>query len=85
MTSSDKLVGLIGCGRIAGHHARSISEVNGAKLAAVCDLVEERAATYGQEFNVPWYTNYRQMFLDCPDLEIVSINTPSGMHFEHGM
>ncbi len=85
MTSSDKLVGLIGCGRIAGHHARSISEVNGAKLAAVCDLVEERAATYGREFNVPWYTNYRKMFLDCPDLEIVSINTPSGMHFEHGM
>jgi predicted dehydrogenase len=25
------------------------------------------------------------MFLDCPDLDIVSINTPSGMHFEHGM
>ena len=31
-------ISLIGCGRIAGHHCRSIDAVDGIELAAVCDL-----------------------------------------------
>ena len=31
-------VALVGCGRIAGHHIRSIGAVDGIELGAVCDL-----------------------------------------------
>ncbi len=77
--------GIIGCGRIAGHHCRSIRDVPGVELVAVCDLVEDKAAAYGAEFSVPFYTDYRRMLDAHPEINTVAVITPSGMHFEHGM
>lgn len=76
-------VAVIGCGRVAGHHCSSIAEVDGIKLSAVCDLVEDKASSYGKKFNVPFFTNYHQMFKELPQINTVAIVTPSGMHFEH--
>ncbi|MBX9634948.1 MAG: Gfo/Idh/MocA family oxidoreductase [Magnetospirillum sp.] len=76
-------VALIGCGRIAGHHARSIRATDGVELAAVCDLDADKARAYGEEFGVPWYRDYRQMFAERPEISVVAVITPSGMHFEH--
>jgi len=76
---------LIGCGRIAGHHCQAISEVDGVELAAVCDLVEEKAGAYGDQFKVPFFTNYHAMLNEIPGIDVVAIITPSGMHFEHAM
>jgi len=78
-------VALIGCGRIAGHHARAIRETNGLNLVAVSDLNLELANRYSSEFGVPAYANYRHMLRNHPEIEIVSVMTPSGMHFEHAM
>ncbi len=78
-------VALIGCGRIAGHHCRSIQLVDGIALVAVCDLVEERAKSYGQQYHVPWYTNYHEMLIEVPEILLVAVITPSGMHYEHAM
>lgn len=84
---SDKAiqVAVIGCGRVAGHHCRSIVGADGVALAAVCDLVEERAADYGKKFNVPYFLSYREMFRVLPQINTVAVVTPSGMHFEHAM
>ncbi len=76
-------VAIIGCGRISGHHCRSIAKLKAVKLSAVCDLVEEKAKAYGTEFQVPYFTNYRKMFRDIPEIQVVAVVTPSGMHFEH--
>lgn len=76
-------VAVIGCGRVSGHHCRSIGVTPGISLAAVCDLVEEKAAAYGREFNVPYFTNYHDMFRRIPSINTVAVVTPSGMHFEH--
>jgi predicted dehydrogenase len=78
-------VALIGCGRIAGHHARSIAATEGVALAAVCDLDSAKAEAYAAEFGVPAYTDYRAMLRDHPDITIVAVITPSGMHYEHGL
>lgn len=77
-------VALIGCGRIAGHHARSIRQL-GISLAAVCDLDEAKCRAYGEEFGVPYYTDYRKMLSAHPEINTVSVITPSGMHGEHAM
>lgn len=81
----DKIIrfAIIGCGRVAGHHSHSIDKIPQAKMAAFCDLVEERAAFLAKETNVPYYTNYHEMFNKHPEIDIVCIATPSGMHFEH--
>lgn len=76
-------VALIGCGRVAGHHCISIANTQGTRLVAVCDLVEEKAKAYADEYAVDSYTDYHQMLAEHPEIDIVSIITPSGMHAEH--
>ncbi|MBI5162510.1 MAG: Gfo/Idh/MocA family oxidoreductase [Magnetospirillum sp.] len=76
-------VALVGCGRIAGHHARSIAAAKGVALAAVCDLDAAKADSYAREFGVPAFTDYRRMLEAHPEIELVAVITPSGMHHEH--
>jgi UDP-N-acetyl-2-amino-2-deoxyglucuronate dehydrogenase len=76
-------IALIGCGRIAGHHCRNIVSIPGLKLSAVCDLEIDKAQNYGKEFKVAYYSNYHEMLKKHPEVDVVSIITPSGMHYEH--
>ena len=85
MTPNQINVALIGCGRIAGHHINSIGAVEGVNLAAVCDLDAAKARPYGEDHDVPWYTNYRTMLAENPGVDTVAIITPSGMHHEHAL
>jgi len=79
------VVAVIGCGRIADHHCRSMSNIDNIRLAAICDLVKEKAIQFSNDYSVPWYTNYRKMLKEHPDINTVAIVTPSGMHYEHSM
>ncbi len=83
MSASEIGVGLIGCGRIAGHHARAVQQTEGLRLVAACDLNIEPAAHYGEEFGISSYTNYREMLIAHPEIRVVAVMTPSGMHYEH--
>jgi hypothetical protein len=76
-------VALVGCGRISRNHLEAIERVEGLELAAVCDVVEERARTAGEGAGVPWYTSYEAMLAEAP-CEAVAICTPSGLHPQHG-
>jgi UDP-N-acetyl-2-amino-2-deoxyglucuronate dehydrogenase len=76
-------VAIIGCGRVSGHHCRSIVQTAGAELVAVCDLVLDKADLYRQQFGTRPYTNYHQMLIENPQINTVAIVTPSGMHYEH--
>lgn len=78
-------VAIIGCGRISGHHCRSIIETKGVELIAVCDLDSEKANAYNQTFGVKAYIDYHDMLLENPEIDTVAIVTPSGMHYEHAL
>ena len=78
-------VGIVGCGRISGHHCRSIKSVDGLEIVAVSDLIIEKAEAYGVEFEIPFFTSYRNMLEELPEIDIVVVATPSGMHFEHSL
>lgn len=71
--------GLIGCGRVAPRHAQSLSELPGARLVAVADVNESRAAHFAKEYQCEMHTDYRRV-LERRDVDAVSICTPSGMH-----
>ncbi|MBI5032981.1 MAG: Gfo/Idh/MocA family oxidoreductase [Chloroflexi bacterium] len=75
---------LIGCGRISKNHVGPLTEIPGAELVAVCDLVPERAQVWSKKFGIPSYTNYHTM-LTHEQIDVVSILTPSGMHPFHAM
>lgn len=78
-------IGVIGCGRISGHHCRSIVATESVDLVAVCDLVPEKAEIYQKEFGARAYDNYHQMLIENPEIDTVAIVTPSGMHYEHAL
>jgi UDP-N-acetyl-2-amino-2-deoxyglucuronate dehydrogenase len=76
-------ISIIGCGRIAGHHCKNIVATPGLKLAGVCDLDVEKARNYGTHYGVPFYSDYHEMLTRHPEIQVVVVATPSGMHFEH--
>jgi UDP-N-acetyl-2-amino-2-deoxyglucuronate dehydrogenase len=78
-------VALIGCGRVSGHHCRSIIQTDGVQLVAVCDLILEKAEIYRQQFAAKAYDNYHRMLIENPHIDAVAIITPSGMHYEHAL
>lgn len=78
-------VAVIGCGRIAGHHCKNIKSNPEFNLVAVCDLNEERMSVYAKEYSTLGYKNYRTMLSKHPEIDLVAIITPSGMHYEHSL
>ena len=75
---------LVGCGRIAKRHAELLgkNQIAGAELAAVCDILEERAATTAELFNVPGFIDMHRMMREI-DIDVVVVLTESGHHARH--
>jgi len=74
---------VVGLGMGAGH-ARDIYDLEGARLVAVCDLDEERLKAVGSKFKAKRYKSFARMLAN-PDVEVVSIALPSGMHAKFGI
>lgn len=75
---------LIGCGRIARRHAELLGtgQIDGARLAAVCDIRVGRAQGFGATYGVPAFSSIEEM-LALPGIDVASVLTPSGMHAGH--
>jgi len=73
---------LVGCGRIAKKHAEILAggHVRGGTLAAVCDVEEDRARTFGERYDVPWYVDTRTMMTSEKEIDVVNVLTQSGEH-----
>jgi UDP-N-acetyl-2-amino-2-deoxyglucuronate dehydrogenase len=78
-------IGLIGCGRISNNHFQAIAQQQDAQVLACCDIDEERAREAADKYNIlSWTVNYEEM-LNNPNIDLISICTPSGLHPEHGI
>jgi predicted dehydrogenase len=73
--------GIIGCGMIAGFHAKAIADVPGARLVACYDAVPAAAERLAQATGCTAYRQLDEMLAD-PAVSIVTIGTPSGAHLE---
>lgn len=76
--------GLIGCGRIARRHADLLGkgQIEGAQLAAVCDIDVAKAKSYAKEFDVPYFANMKELAAR-DDIDGIVVLTESGRHAEH--
>ncbi|MGQ9454247.1 MAG: Gfo/Idh/MocA family protein [Armatimonadota bacterium] len=72
--------GIIGAGSVSFLHAAAISKCTEAQLVAVADISEERAHRLAGE-EVKIYTDYHHL-LDEPDIDVVCVCVPSGMHMD---
>ncbi len=73
--------GIVGCGMISHFHCKAIADVRGAKFVACCDARLPAAEELANTFGGIAYENLDSM-LSNPDVDIVTICTPSGAHLE---
>lgn len=73
--------GIIGTGTIGRFHAEAIRAMDGGTLHSVYNHRAEKAAALAAEFGVKSFSDLTE-FLADPELEIVTIATPSGAHFD---
>lgn len=75
--------GLIGCGMIAEFHTRAIQEIEGSRVVAVYDTVPERSAKIAAMAGADCKAfDDLDAMLAHPDLDVVSVCTPSGAHMD---
>jgi D-apiose dehydrogenase len=74
--------GLIGCGYFARNHLHAWREVDGARIAAVCDLNRARAEVTGAEFGINAVYDDVGTMLRAEPLDFVDIVTQPATHRE---
>ena len=75
--------GIVGCGRIAQRHAEHIVKVG--QLTAVCDTDIAKAKTLGDQYGAQSFGSLEEMLGALPDLDIISVCTPNGLHAAHSI
>lgn len=78
MSSGEVAAGVIGLG-FGANHARILREMEGVRLAAVCDASEERLAAVGKGGAVAAYTEIEAM-LCAERLDAVVVVVPARLH-----
>ncbi len=73
--------GIIGAGMIAKMHAKSILSLDNCRLVGIFDSVHEFAAKMAEEFGCKAYSSFEE-FLADPEIEAVTVATPSGAHMD---
>ena len=66
---------------ISRFHAKAITDMEGGSLHSVCSLNLERAEALADDFGAKAYSDL-DAFLSDPELDIVTIGTPSGAHLD---
>lgn len=72
---------VVGCGMIAGFHARAIGEIAGAKLVGGYSSRLESAEKFVAEYGGTAYRSLDELLAD-PEVQVVNICTPSGAHLD---
>jgi len=73
-------IGFIGVGGIAGSHLGNLSQIEEAKVIALCDVVKEKTEEVAKKYQATSYTDYKEM-LEQEKLDAVFICVPP---FAHG-
>src|SRR5688500_17653166 len=73
--------GIVGCGMISRFHAKAIAAIPGAQVVACSSSSLESATKFAADVNCRAYGTLDEMLAE-PDVQIVTICTPSGAHLE---
>jgi UDP-N-acetyl-2-amino-2-deoxyglucuronate dehydrogenase len=76
--------GIVGCGVIASAHANAVTGLPNAHLVSVTDIVPEKAKAFAEDHAVAWDADLDAL-LARPDIDVVSVCVPSGLHADIGV
>lgn len=71
-------VGVVGVGRMGEYHLGVLSDMADVSEIAVADINEDRAKLIGEQFNVPWFKRYQDIF---DKVDVVIIAVPTSQHY----
>ena len=77
-------VGVIGTGFWGENQVRVFRQSRMADLVGICDSNRKRAEEMGTKYSVPWYSDLSK-FLRVPELEAVTVCTPTQTHLKVGL
>jgi UDP-N-acetyl-2-amino-2-deoxyglucuronate dehydrogenase len=72
-------VGIAGAGTIGAVHAEALNELQGARLVAVAEAREATGRNLAETHGAEWHAELGEL-LTRPDVDVVVICTPSGLH-----
>lgn len=74
--------GIIGTGMIANYHAKAISHVPGARLVGAASLTPDNVRAFAEKHHLAFATTKVEELVARPDIHIVCVTTPSGVHLD---
>jgi UDP-N-acetyl-2-amino-2-deoxyglucuronate dehydrogenase len=75
---------VVGQGHIGKRHAEMVRANSAAELVAVCDILPKE--TLGLNgLKEKFYSSVEEMLKNHPEVEVVNVCTPNGLHAEHSM
>jgi predicted dehydrogenase len=77
--AAEVILGFVGTGGIAQHHLGELAKLEGVRIGAVCDVVEERARATAERFGGAVYTDYARM-LDSETMDALYVCVPPAAH-----
>jgi UDP-N-acetyl-2-amino-2-deoxyglucuronate dehydrogenase len=72
-------IGFLGAGDIAAFHAEAVAAAEGGRLAAIADVVPERAAMLARQHEAAALSDLESL-LSFPGLDVLYILTPPQFH-----
>ena len=76
--------GIVGHGHIGKRHALMIRNNPYAEVTAVCDIKEKEDAGL-EEFHGNYYQDIDELLKAEPDLDVITVATPNGLHEIHAL
>lgn len=79
MTDKPIGVGIAGLGNISDVHAQAVTQSDKGRLVSACSSSKDKVREFSDKHRIKGYTSYSE-FLSHPDLDLVSVCTPTGTH-----
>jgi predicted dehydrogenase len=76
---------VIGCGHIGKRHAEMIRRNEEAELVAMCDVRTKEECGLESFEGVSFYQSADEMLKNHPEIDIVNVCSPNGLHAEHSL
>jgi predicted dehydrogenase len=74
---------VIGAGHIGKRHAEMVLRHDEAQLIAMCDRRSKEEC--GVSWDIPFYATVEDLLDAHPEIEVVSVCTPNGLHAQHAL
>lgn len=75
---------VVGAGHIGKRHAEMVRRHNECELVAMCD-VRSVAECKAENFNVPFFNSIDDLISSTPDIDVICVCTPNGLHASHSL